>query len=1606
MRLRPIAVAWAMGAVGLQAPFGATGGAVTLEVAGPASPVRVGEVVEVEVLVSGLGEFAAPSLRAFDLDLAFDAGLFDFASVVFDAHLGIPGRIGSPGVQALAAYSESSPGIVDVAETSLLGASALHALQPGAFRLAVVRFEVVAAGTSSIVFDQTILADTGGAALPVEAASGWVLHAVPEPGSAALVGFGLAIGALFRTRSGERGRPRVLQIRGRFQPLVLLACAGPLAPAPAAEACCNAITTALAEYKSASGMVGQAVAVPGDEVAIRVELPCDPTAAAFPPDAAGVEVVLRFEPPGSDSDPGLVTVVPVDSASFRTANCGPARCDTLLFTVPDTDAILPPADDGRGLAGPATILARTGGVPQVEAGPLFLPTYSCDAQDERPDEVFGHFVVLPRANRFADLGVQSQVLATLDARGGLLVPFDYVGAFPASNQRIDFRILRASDPAFPDEPPTPLTVADGEVRAFTEEGRPIPPILKVDADGTSVLGSVDSPRSVVRVQLALDSGAEDRFLQGKGPILLQASFESQASAPLQGLVALGDIVAFTRDEGTDGALNSDGDVVDRVVEVIDATTGSATTTGVAVEEVKGTAGPRRPALVTDGVWVAFLESEARQSIDRTGDGDAADSVLRVYTREGSDRTRFGADGTPLPSELQIAADPLPAIDGAPLAISEGLVFFRSREGDDAPLAVDRVTEEILGGPVTGAHIASDLSPDGRRVLFHSDDSSFVPGDVDSTWDVFLFDRETRAVERLSSAVEGDEGDGGSIWGSMSADGRFVVFHSSEAFNTPGAPGAHYLLDTDADTATLITETTMLGGNPLITRRGDHVALATDLLEGAPVGQVYVWDRIGSSFDLVSKGPDGTPGDGSSFVVGLSEDGRFVALASDATNLLGPGQDTNGVRDVYVSDRETDTLVRASARAGAPEATVRSSALPRAIDAPGEQVVFVSAAPELLPPSLASGPSFQQAYAFDVRRAVLELLSLGIDGEPADGDLITEEISTDGRFVWLTSEASNLTGTPLAASRDLVVLDRSSGVFRALSSSFVDSGSMLRAFASADGRSVASVRQDPVVGPVPPLPDSEVLVFHPGLSASLNGSDGDAADTVLRVFDPASSSLRPTAQVAASAASVAGGRAAVLTPEADEGGQLLNGDLDTGDEVVQVYDGTQVVSLGLAGQQISLSPQTLCFTVREADEDGADRNDDLDSQDAVLATWSTDGLAPPVNAAVAAEDVRAAGTRCVFLTPEADEGPGGTNLNAASGDGDTSDRVLHFLDPLSPEPVNTGQAAEEFVVSGDLVAFRTCEAAQGGVDLNDDNQNGVECVIQVYDMATQTLTNTRRAAIPCDFPGCDPFFEPYAIRGRTVSFVTREADQAGPGVGGDRPPGCLATSPALGCDLNGDGDSLDTVVQIFSVDSGKVQVFEIDDESPPQEVPPFPMELAGGTALVIETSEASAGVDLDGDGVVGDGRGFLFVGDVDEDGTLDASATVPDNCVEAANADQADGDGDGLGEVCDLALPGTPTLPGDVPCDVDRNGRIDASDVAIIFADRGMKAGASDPRDVLPSLDGQVSVLDSAACADLCTYPDCASSPPACGLLGIELAPLWWLARRRRAGGRPQLLTAA
>ncbi len=129
--------------------------AITLSVDPSLQAVEVSDSVSVDVVISELGNFAAPSLGAFDVDVTFDASLLTPTAVTFGTELDLFGfGINPRGV------SLGDP--IDVFEISLDSASDLNSLQPGTFTLFSITFSADAAGTSSIDFGTILLADAAG----------------------------------------------------------------------------------------------------------------------------------------------------------------------------------------------------------------------------------------------------------------------------------------------------------------------------------------------------------------------------------------------------------------------------------------------------------------------------------------------------------------------------------------------------------------------------------------------------------------------------------------------------------------------------------------------------------------------------------------------------------------------------------------------------------------------------------------------------------------------------------------------------------------------------------------------------------------------------------------------------------------------------------------------------------------------------------------------------------------------------------------------------------------------------------------------------------------------------------------------------------------------------------------------------------------------------------------------------------------------------------------------------------------------------------------------------------------------------------------------------
>jgi Tol biopolymer transport system component len=98
-----------------------------------------------------------------------------------------------------------------------------------------------------------------------------------------------------------------------------------------------------------------------------------------------------------------------------------------------------------------------------------------------------------------------------------------------------------------------------------------------------------------------------------------------------------------------------------------------------------------------------------------------------------------------------------------------------------PGRITRESVESHGGVSIGQAGKAAVSADGRFVAFQSDASDLVPGDTNQSTDIFVRERASGVLQRVSSTWNGMEARGDSMCPALSADGRYVAF-ASRAWN--------------------------------------------------------------------------------------------------------------------------------------------------------------------------------------------------------------------------------------------------------------------------------------------------------------------------------------------------------------------------------------------------------------------------------------------------------------------------------------------------------------------------------------------------------------------------------------------------------------------------------------------------------------------------------------------------------------------------------------------------------------------------------------------------------------------------------------------------------
>ena len=610
--------------------------------------------------------------------------------------------------------------------------------------------------------------------------------------------------------------------------------------------------------------------------------------------------------------------------------------------------------------------------------------------------------------------------------------------------------------------------------------------------------------------------------------------------------------ADSSDGWVDGDYNGLTDIF-----VHDRQTGTTERVSIHSDGTEAYGNSSKPKISADGQMVAF-ESDAWNLIDEDGNGkdifvhnrqtgttqrvnvhsdgteaNSSENSLHTVSPDGrhvvfnSKASNLSVDGnagwniylrdlqTNTTSQVNLKADGYSLNSSGPNDIDKitddfRYIFFDSHYDGITAYDIETGTTERLDVHTDGTYgndnryhtSFTDISPDGRYVAFRSRSTNLVDNDgagVDNSFNLFLRDRETGTTQPISVGSDGNLADSSSGYGSMTSDGRYIVFDSVSnlvAEDTNGAVKDVFLRDMVNGTTERIsvgidgTQGNFNSFDPAISPDGRYVAFTSSAynwqLDTNGKQDIYVHDRqTGVTERIINTGIDGAESNNNSYSPTISADGRYVAYSSNAFNLT--GDDTSDDRDTFVHDRQTGITRLVSGNkfsdSSSPSisedgqeitfeydnrtAQVRNPLLSEEFQAynlhsssldnisssqNGRYVAYSSSASNLV-----DGDTNGQfdIFVHDQETGTTELVSFSFDGDQANGASYLPNISDDGRYITVTSDASNLVEGDTNQVKDIFVHDRETGTTQRINvhsdGTQANSSSTGNPSVSADGR---------------------------------------------------------------------------------------------------------------------------------------------------------------------------------------------------------------------------------------------------------------------------------------------------------------------------------------------------------------------------------------------------------------------------------------------------------------------------------------------------------------------------------------------------------------------------
>ena len=376
--------------------------------------------------------------------------------------------------------------------------------------------------------------------------------------------------------------------------------------------------------------------------------------------------------------------------------------------------------------------------------------------------------------------------------------------------------------------------------------------------------------------------------------------------------------------------------------------------------------------------------------------DAASGTARLFVDGVVKNTVTGLSGNlqheddlymmwqPYPQTLAVPGviDDVRIYDRA-LSPTEVEALYEAGAGVPTGIPIERVNVSTGGTQADSGGSECSISANGRFVAFHSDATNLVAADTNGCSDVFVRDRLTGSTVRVSVAADLTEADGASFCPYISANGRYVAFDSQATNLSPNDVSAHQ--------------------------------------------DVFVHDRETNAIVVASLGMSGQGGDGPSCGGPVSDDGRYAVFTTYATNMESPP-----VEWIHVYYR--DTQAAQTCRVTTDIISIEVFDYP-GMSSDGRYIAFYSEATTQV---TGDTNGCADAFVYDRQTGTSTRVSVDSAGVEGNGLCNEVEISAGGRYVVFNSAASNLVAGDTNGQMDIYVHDTQSG--QTTRASLADDGS--------------------------------------------------------------------------------------------------------------------------------------------------------------------------------------------------------------------------------------------------------------------------------------------------------------------------------------------------------------------------------------------------------------------------------------------------------------------------------------------------------------------------------------------------------------------------------------